>query len=71
MDAALLRRGLLNNAYRELAITGEHAVAVMGLPMIDKDPFDRLLLAQSTVEGVTLLTSDPIMTQYPVSVQQV
>ncbi len=71
VDAALLRRGLLNNAYRELAITGEHAVAVMDLPMIHKDPFDRLLLAQSTVEGVTLLTSDPIMTQYPVSVQQV
>jgi PIN domain nuclease of toxin-antitoxin system len=71
IDATRFRHGLLNNGYRELAITGEHAVAVMGLPMIHKDPFDRLLLAQSKVEDVTLLTSDPIMTQYPVSAQQV
>jgi PIN domain nuclease of toxin-antitoxin system len=54
-----------------LAITGEHAVAVTGLPMIHKDPFDRLLLAQGLVEDVTLLTGDPVMTQYPVSVRQV
>ncbi|HEV8030815.1 MAG TPA: type II toxin-antitoxin system VapC family toxin [Stellaceae bacterium] len=71
VDAIRLRRGLLNNGYRELAITGEHAVAVTGLPMIHKDPFDRLLLAQSIVEGITLLTSDAVMAQYPVSVQQV
>jgi PIN domain nuclease of toxin-antitoxin system len=71
VDATRLRRGLLNNGYRELAITGEHAVAVTGLPMIHKDPFDRLLLAQGLVEDVTLLTGDPVMTQYPVSVRQV
>jgi PIN domain nuclease of toxin-antitoxin system len=71
VDAARLRRGLLTNGYHELAITGEHAVAVMGLPMIHKDPFDRLLLAQGMVEDITLLTSDPVMTQYPVSVRQV
>jgi PIN domain nuclease of toxin-antitoxin system len=71
VDAARLRRSLLTNGYDELAITGEHAVAVMGLPMIHKDPFDRLLLAQGMVEDITLLTSDPVMTQYPVSVRQV
>jgi PIN domain nuclease of toxin-antitoxin system len=71
VDPTRLRRALLNNGYRELAITGEHAVAVMGLPMIHKDPFDRLLLAQGMVEDITLLTSDPVMTQYPVSVRQV
>jgi PIN domain nuclease of toxin-antitoxin system len=71
VDANQLRRGLLNNGYRELAITGEHAVAVMSLPMIHKDPFDRLLLAQSMVENITLLTSDTVMAQYPVTVQQV
>lgn len=71
VDAIRFRRGLLNNGYRELAITGEHAVAIMGLPMIHKAPFDRLLLAQSMVEDVILLTSDPVMTQYPVSVRQV
>ncbi len=71
VDAARFRRGLLTNGYRELAITGEHAVAVTGLPIIHKDPFDRLLLAQSIVEGITLLTSDTVMAQYPASVQQV
>jgi PIN domain nuclease of toxin-antitoxin system len=71
VDANQLRRGLLNNGYRELAITGEHAVAVTSLPMIHRDPFDRLLLAQGMVENITLLTSDAVMAQYPVAVQQV
>ncbi len=71
VDATRLRRGLLNNDYRELPITGEHAVAVPGLPMIHKDPFDRLLLAQAMVEGLVLLTSDPIVAQYPAPVRQV
>jgi PIN domain nuclease of toxin-antitoxin system len=71
VDASRLRRGLLNNGYRELAITGEHAIGVTSLPMIHRDPFDRLLLAQALVEGITLLTSDAVMVQYPVAVQQV
>jgi PIN domain nuclease of toxin-antitoxin system len=71
VDVSRLRRGLLNNGYRELGMTGEHAVAVTGLPVIHKDPFDRLLLAQSIIEGITLLTSDAVMAQYPASVQQV
>jgi PIN domain nuclease of toxin-antitoxin system len=71
VDANRLRRGLLNNGYRELAITGEHAVAVMSLPMIHRDPFDRLLLAQAMVEDIILLTSDAVMVQYPVAVQHV
>ena len=71
VDARLLRRGLLDNGYRELPITGEHAVAIDGLPPIHKDPFDRLLVAQSMVEGITLLTSDPLLAQYPAPVQKV
>ena len=71
VDARLLRRGLLDNGYRELPITSEHAVAIDGLPPIHKDPFDRLLVAQSMVEGITLLTSDPLVAQYPAPVQRV
>jgi PIN domain nuclease of toxin-antitoxin system len=59
------RRNLLNNGYRELAVTGEHAVAVANLPRLHRDPFDRILVAQSIVEGITLLTSDPLVVQYP------
>jgi PIN domain nuclease of toxin-antitoxin system len=71
VDARLLRRGLLDNGYSELAITGAHAVAIDGLPPIHKDPFDRLLVAQSMVEGITLLTTDPIVAKYPAPVQRV
>ncbi len=45
--------------HRELEIKGEHAVAIGGLPPIHKDPFDRILVAQSMVEGILLLTADP------------
>jgi PIN domain nuclease of toxin-antitoxin system len=71
VDARLLRRGLLDNGYSELAISSAHAVAVDGLPPIHKDPFDRLLVAQSMVEGITLLTTDPILAKYPAPVQRV
>jgi PIN domain nuclease of toxin-antitoxin system len=71
VDARLLRRGLLDNGYSELAITSAHAVAIDGLPPIHKDPFDRLLVAQSMVEGITLLTNDPIVAKYPAPVRRV
>ncbi len=64
VDARLLRRGLLDNDYHELSVTSAHAVAVEGLPPIHKDPFDRMLIAQATVEGILLLTADAQMAQY-------
>ena len=70
-DARLLRRGLLDNGYDELAIAGEHAVAIANLPPIHRDPFDRMLVAQSSVEGILLLTADPIVAQYPGPVRKV
>ena len=70
IDPRLLRRGLLDNGYGELAITSEHAIAVELLPPIHKDPFDRILVAQSMVDGITLLTADPIVAQAPGPVRQ-
>ena len=70
-DARLLRRGLLDNGYDELAITSEHAVVIANLPPIHRDPFDRMLVAQSAVEGILLLTADPIVAQYPGPVRKV
>ena len=70
-DARLLRRGLLDNGYDELAITGEHAVAIGNLPPIHKDPFDRMLVAQSAIEGILLLTADSVVAQYPGPVRKV
>jgi PIN domain nuclease of toxin-antitoxin system len=65
VDARLLRRGLLDNGYGELPIVSDHVVATESLPPIHKDPFDRVLVAQATVEGITLLTSDSLVAQYP------
>jgi PIN domain nuclease of toxin-antitoxin system len=71
VDPRLLRRGLLDNGYGELPIASQHAVAVDALPRIHADPFDRILVAQSMVEGITLLTSDPIVARYPGPVRKV
>lgn len=71
VDARVLRRGLLDNGYQELAITSEHAVSIDNLPPLHKDPFDRILVAQATVEGITLLTTDTLVAQYPGPIRQV
>jgi PIN domain nuclease of toxin-antitoxin system len=71
VDARLLRRGLLDNGYSELPIVSEHVVAIDSLPPIHKDPFDRILVAQATVEGVTLLTNDSLVSQYPGPIRRV
>jgi len=70
-DPRLLRRGLLDNGYTELPILSDHVVAIESLPPIHKDPFDRLLVAQATVEGITLLTTDSQVAQYPGPVRAV
>jgi PIN domain nuclease of toxin-antitoxin system len=64
-DAHLLRRGLADNGYVEAPITGAHAAAVAVLPPVHRDPFDRLLVAQATLEGMTLLTADARLARYP------
>ncbi|HVC50325.1 MAG TPA: type II toxin-antitoxin system VapC family toxin [Burkholderiales bacterium] len=71
VDPRLLRRGLLDNGYSELPITSEHAVAIDGLPPIHKDPFDRILIAQAIVEGIALITADPLVARYPGPVRSV
>jgi PIN domain nuclease of toxin-antitoxin system len=59
-----LRDGLLENGLREISITSEHAIAVCSLPLVHKDPFDRILLAQAIVEEILLVTTDLQMIQY-------
>jgi PIN domain nuclease of toxin-antitoxin system len=64
-------RPFLDNGYRELPIIGEHAAAVATLPMLHKDPFDRLLIAQASVEGIVLLTTDRVVARYPGPIRRV
>ena len=65
VDPRLLRRGLLDNGYSELPVASAHVVAIESMPRIHKDPFDRVLVAQAMVEGITLLTTDSQLAQYP------
>ena len=55
----------------ELPITVRHGETVRSLPMLHRDPFDRLLVAQPLVEGLTLVTSDRRLAQYGVPVLEV
>ena len=71
VDLPVLRRGLLDNGFEEIAINSLHAIAVDTLPDIHKDPFDRILLAQTAVEGITLMTADSVVAQYQVAVIKV
>jgi PIN domain nuclease of toxin-antitoxin system len=71
VEPRLFRRGLLDSGYVELAITGEHAVNVAGLPTLHKDPFDRMLLAQAVIEGISLLTADAQLASYRGPVRKV
>ncbi|MCP1246949.1 MULTISPECIES: type II toxin-antitoxin system VapC family toxin [Acetobacter] len=71
VDPHLLRRGLIENGYEELPITSQHALAVGQLPDVHRDPFDRILVAQATVEGVLLLTHDPLVKAYPGPIEAV
>ena len=51
-----------------LAVGLFHVYQVAKLPLIHKDPFDRLLVAQAIVEGMTLVTKDRVIREYPVAV---
>ena len=66
-----LRDGLIQKGYHELVIRSEHVLAVGLLPLIHKDPFDRILIAQAQVENVTLLTTDDQVARYPGPIQAV
>ena len=64
LDVRQFRRGLIDNGYRELPMSSLHAVAIDTLPAVHRDPFDRILVAQASVEGFPLLTSDALLAQY-------
>ena len=68
VDPRLFRRGLLDNGYSELPVGSEHAVAIEGLPLLHKDPFDRMLIAQAITESLPILTNDEKFSLYPAKI---
>jgi len=71
VDPVLLRRGLLDTAYTELAVTGVHGLGMASLFLLHRDPFDRILIAQAAAEGMLLLTSDAMIARYPGPIRRV
>ena len=59
---------LARNAVEVLPVTLSHALHVYGLPSYHRDPFDRLLVAQSQLEDMPLLTADPLLAEYAVEI---
>jgi PIN domain nuclease of toxin-antitoxin system len=51
--------------FQELPITIAHALALKQLPNLHRDPFDRIMLAQARAAGLTFVTADPEVLQYP------
>ena len=64
IDPYILSNGLFADGFEELPITIHHALSINSLPVIHKDPFDRILLAQAITEKISLLTFDAVLTKY-------
>jgi PIN domain nuclease of toxin-antitoxin system len=60
-----LREQLANNNIHVLPIVLDHVARLEDLPVHHRDPFDRILLAQSLEEGWPLLSADPLLARYP------
>lgn len=65
---AYLSRELASNSIQVLSVYLSHAVRVADLPDHHQDPFDRLLIAQAQVEGLSLVSADTEVSRYPVDV---
>jgi len=63
-----LRDAIVAGAYVPLPMTVDHAVAAARLPLLHRDPFDRMLVAQATVENLTIVTRDLKVAAYGVPV---
>ncbi|NTU51941.1 MAG: type II toxin-antitoxin system VapC family toxin [Candidatus Aminicenantes bacterium] len=64
VDVALLRPALIEMGFAELPVSGAHAERLASLRPAHKDPFDRMLVAQSLAEPLVLLTNDSLLADY-------
>jgi PIN domain nuclease of toxin-antitoxin system len=64
VDIEDLQEALPKMGLTELPVSAAHAAGVTKLPPIHRDPFDRMLIAQSIAEPLTLLTNDALLTRY-------
>jgi PIN domain nuclease of toxin-antitoxin system len=65
LPAAVIR-AVEYTRFQPLTITARHALAAGNLPLHHRDPFDRMLIAQAQLEGLTIVTSDTAFEDYDV-----
>lgn len=63
-DLSELRHSASESGFIELPISGNHAEAILQLPLLHKDPFDRMLVAQAITEPMRLITADGQLEPY-------
>ena len=71
VEPRVWRARMLGSGYEELPVEAEHTLAVADVPLIHRDPFDRLLIAQAAVEGLTFVTADALVGRYPGAILKV
>ena len=64
VNSKKLHGGLIENGYKELKVSALHAMEVIKLPFIHRDPFDRILVAAAIWENMPLLTNDSTLSPY-------
>lgn len=69
-DDEALQEGIREQRFAELPITSRHGLAAAALPRLHGDPFDRMLVAQAMLEGLTLVTHDWLVRRYPVALME-
>lgn len=63
-DLPTLRQAAKDSGFFELTVRGEHTEGLVNLPLLHRDPFDRMLVAQAMAEPMKLITADAILAQY-------
>jgi PIN domain nuclease of toxin-antitoxin system len=63
-----LEEAIEDSGFEELPVRVRHGVALSAVPLLHRDPFDRMLVAQATAEGLTLVTRDSVFDKYDVTV---
>ena len=64
VDLAMLRTASADSGFIDLPVLGAHSQALSTLPMLHRDPFDRILIAQAISEPMRLITNDNILCEY-------
>ena len=63
---AFIQEAINDNGFTILSVEPQHTAELVALPFHHRDPFDRLLVAQAIVQGMSLVSADPVLDSYPI-----